>query len=358
MLHKLNSLVFIIISSGLILGGCSDSNKETLEVKPRLVRTQIINMDATNNYLEFPGEVSAAQSSNLGFRISGKLAKLNVLEGQEVNEGDILAVLDSTDYAIQLQSRQADFDQSDSEFKRGQQLLERGLLAQAEFDKLKAQRLSADANLDAAKQNMNYTELKAPFSGVISKKHVDNFEDVNIMQPVYTLQDLSRLNIKVALPETIMIQSREDEKARVRALFDSLPGQEFPLEVTSVSTEADPGTKTFEVTLSMDRVEGVNILPGMSVSVRGTPPEAERQTNIIVPTHAVIADGLGKAVYIVEQVENNQGVIARRSVETGLLSDHGIVILSGLAEGDRVVTAGMNLVSEGLTVRVSEDWTE
>lgn len=347
-----------MIISSVLITGCTDSDNDVIETKPRLVQTQIINMNATNNYLEFPGEVSASQSSNLGFRISGKLAKLNALEGQEVEEGDVLAVLDDTDYAIQLQSRQADFDQANSQFKRGQQLLERKLLAQAEFEKLKAQSLSAQANLDAAKQNMNYTKLKAPFAGVISKKHVDNFEDINIMQPVYTLQDLSRLNIKVALPETVMIQSREDEKARVRALFDSLPGQEFPLEVTSVSTEADPGTKTFEVTLSMDRVEGVNILPGMSVSVRGTPPGAEEQVNIIVPTHAVIADGLGKAVYIVEQLENNQGVIARRPVETGALSDQGIVILSGLIEGDRVVTAGMSLVSEGLVVRVNEDWTE
>ena len=358
MLRK--SILSLILASVtiLIMTACSEADKESLEVKPRLVRTQVINMNATNNYLEFPGEVSAAQSSNLGFRISGKLAQLNVREGQEVAEGQVLAVLDKTDYAIQLQSRQADYDKADSDFKRGQQLIEKNLLARADFDQLKAQRLSAEANLNAAQQNMSYTELKAPFDGVISKRHVDNFEDVNIMQPVYTLQDLSRLNIKVALPETIMIQSREDEKARVRALFDSLPGQEFPLEVTSISTEADPGTKTFEVTLSMDRVEGVNILPGMSVSVRGTPPEAERQTNIIVPTHAVIADGLGKAVFVVEQLEKNQGVIARRTVETGLLSDNGIVILSGLNEGDRVVTAGMSLVSEGLAVRVSEDWTE
>ena len=249
MLLKLKLVMMTIIVSTVLINGCSDSDTDAVDIKPRLVRTQIINMNATNNYLEFPGEVSAAQSSNLGFRISGKLAKLNALEGQEVQEGDVLAVLDDTDYAIQLQSRQADFDQADSQFKRGQQLLERKLLAQAEFEKLKAQSLSAQANLDAAKQNMNYTKLRAPFAGVISKKHVDNFEDINIMQPVYTLQDLSRLNIKVALPETVMIQSREDKKARVRALFDSLPGQEFPLEVTSVSTEADPGTKTFEVTL-------------------------------------------------------------------------------------------------------------
>lgn len=358
MFHKLMLQFLLGLLLFVVVSACSDSTEVAVESKPRLVRTLVINMNATENYLEFPGEVSASQSSDLGFRISGKLSELNVREGEEVKKDTILAVLDDTDYAIQLQSRQADYDQADADFVRGEQLVSKNLLARSDFDKLKAKRVSSLANLNAAKQNMIYTELKAPFDGVIAKRHVDNFEDISIMQPVYTLQDLSSLNIKLALPETIMIQSQEDNRARVRAIFDSLPGQEFPLSIDSVSTEADPGSKTFEVTMSMPSIEGVNILPGMSVTVRGTPPQSEEVNNIIVPAHAVIADSDGKAVYVVEEIENNQGVIFRRAVTTGELTDQGIVVLDGLKEGDRVVTAGMSRISEGLLVRISEAWTK
>ena len=341
-----------------VISGCSDTDEVETEVKPRLVQTQIINLSSTENYLEFPGEVDASQSAQLGFRIAGKLSEMNVKEGEEVTKGTILAALDDTDYGIQLQSRQADYDKANADFTRGQQLIEKELIARADFDQLTAQRTAALSNLNAAKQNMAYTEIKAPFDGIISKRHVDNFEDVNVMQPIYTLQDLSVLNIKVALPETILIQSDQERKPRVRALFDSFPGREFPLTFNSISTEADPGSKTFEVTFTMAYVEGVNILPGMSVTVRGTPPGSDDVNNIIVPAHAVIADSRGKAVFVVESLQGNQGVIARREVETGLLSESGIVISEGLSEGDRVVTAGMSLISEGLTVRVSKDWSK
>jgi RND family efflux transporter MFP subunit len=352
------SRLLLLCLSLLLLPACSDTEEQVAEVKPRMVQTQVINLRQTDNYLEFPGQVSASQTAQLGFRIAGKLSQMNVREGEEVAKDTLLAALDDTDYAIQLEARQADYDRANADFTRGKQLIEKNLLARADFDKLTAQRTSALSSLNAAKQNMIYTQLKAPFDGIIGKQHVENFEDVNVMQSIYTIQDLSILKIKVALPETVMISAREGKNARVRALFDSIPGREFPLVVDSASTEADPGSKTFEVTFTMPSVEGVNILPGMSATVRATPSVAEEETNIIVPAHAVIADTLGKAVFVVENIQDNQGTVARRSVETGLLGDSGIVILSGLNEGDHVITAGMSRVNEGLVVRLSKEWTK
>lgn len=341
-----------------LLTGCSDNNTQPAAEAPRLVRTATATPGVTSDWMEYPGLVEAAQTANLGFRVPGKLATMKVKEGDLVNKNQILATLDDTDYQIKLTSSQAEFNQAKADFERGQSLLKQNLIAKSDYDKLDAQYSAASASLKAAKQNVQYTTLRAPFSGVIAIRHVDNFEDVSTMQPIFTIQDLSSLHIRVAIPEKVMIKLKKQSDMSVSAVFEGVDHAPVPLALQAVETQADTSSQTFDVTFNMPRVDNLNVLPGMSVTVRGTKDLSATNSAILVPAQSVIENNLGRFVYVVTDIHNGLGTIDARPVETGKVTERGIVILDGIDVGERVVSAGMSKMTDGLVVRVSEEWNQ
>ena len=119
---------------------------------------------------------------------------------------------------------------------------------------------------------MTDSQLIAPFSGVISKRYVENFTDVLAKQDIVGLQDNSSLEIIVDAPERLVMRARGDiRKLDMKARFDAVPGRSFELEVKEFATEADPVTQSFQYVFVMPKPEGINILPGMTATFSVTP---------------------------------------------------------------------------------------
>jgi len=359
---SIHSAIRILVISILmpVVASC-DKAPETAEPPPlRLVRTLEITPPEEEFWRELPGVVEAAQKAELSFRVSGNLKKMPAKEGDIVKKDQLLARLDDTEYKLQLKSRKAEYDQVSSDYERGKSLVEKGLISRADFDKLKAQEESAKSALDTAKNNLEYTSLRAPFAGRIAKRYVQNFEEVSAKQSIFALQDLSSIAIKVDVPESVMIRVKRSAKPHVNAFFDQIPGKEFPLTLKEVATQPDANSKTYEVTFTMSVVEQYNILPGMSVTVRGKPPESaafEHDKSITVPAHAVLEDSEGRFVYVVKKTGEGRGVVEKRPVKTGNISSLGLAITSGLEVGDQLITAGMSKMYAGLEVRIQAEKT-
>ena len=339
------------------LVACEDQNK-TAEPSPlRSVRTMTVAEPSSDLWREFPGVVDAGRKADLGFRVSGQLKALLVNEGDMVEQGQELARLDDSDYRIALDSSRAEFERAQADYQRGQSLVERSLMSRSDFNRLEAQFVAAKSSFESASNNVAYTVLKAPFSGQISKRWVENHEDVSTMQKVYSIVDLSSLAIKVGVPESVMIRLRSETYPRVSAYFDAIPDRSFPLSISAVATQADQDTHTFEVTLGMASVPDYNILPGMSVTVRGERESTAAATamTFFVPAQAVLEDGDGRFVYVVNPGNDDTGTVARRDVATGELSSQGMSITEGLEIGDQVIIAGMSKMYPGLVVRWSKE---
>ncbi|MGB0722851.1 MAG: efflux RND transporter periplasmic adaptor subunit [Gammaproteobacteria bacterium] len=341
-----------------IPAGCGDvSSPEPNQPPPRLVRTVTMAPPDGQNWRELPGRVEAARSAQLGFRTSGKLKDLLVKESDDVDEGQVLARLDDTDERIEIERRRAEYEQVRADFIRGDELVGQGLISRSDYQKLQAQEASAKAALASARQALDHTVLRAPFAGTVGKRYVDNFEEVSVSQPIYLLQDLSSLTIKVDVPESLMIRVREGARPEVFAVFDTLPGRTWPLTLREIATQADAETSTFEVRFDMPPVDGLNVLPGMSVTVRGhrSPDVIVDDTLFYAPAQAVLEDDQGRYVWVAEPSGEGRATVRRRKVSTGELSGLGLAIRGGLARGDRVVVAGTSHMREGLEVRLGAE---
>ena len=323
----------------------------------RPVKTMLVGGDLAGDVRQFPGVVDAIQRADLSFRVQGKIIEILVREGDMVDKDQLLARLDPADYQIVLNDRKASFKTAEANFERAKQLLAKDAISKVDHDRIRAEYFTAKANLEAAEQDMKYTSLRATFPGYIARRHVENFEEVRRKQTVFTLQDISELEIKVDVPESIMIQLRRaiepgkvtKPEREMYAVFNQIKDVKFPLTTKEVSTTADPNTRTFEATLKMEHPEGYNILPGMTATVFAEVLASERgdSLSVLLPVSAVVADtGKDPVVWVVDEATMT---VSARPVTVGEMSTDSISV-TGVDAGQRVVTAGAAFMREGMKV--------
>jgi len=274
----------------------SDTETAVSDERLRPVRTVTVANAQQMREQAFVGVLDAARDAELAFRLAGKLTKLPVRACEDVSAGDLIAQLDQTDYQIQLKAAQADFERASSAFRRGEAMMAKQLIAAADFDQLKADNAAAEAALARARQDLANTTVRAPFAGVVAKRHVENYTEIANGTPVVTLSDLSSLVVRIDIPESIMIRAgRYPQPPELVALIDGSP-EPYPLTLKEVSTEADAETQTYRVTLSMPMSESVNLLPGMSATVqaRRTASLSEAESLIFLPPSSALEDASGR----------------------------------------------------------------
>lgn len=348
-----------VLSISLLISACSDkAASENSSDIIRYVKTQQVKSAGDSVFRELPGVVAANQEAQLSFRIAGKIEQLLVKQGDQVSEGQLLAKLDETDIKIKLKSDKAVYERALSDFNRGKALIGQGTISQSQYSQLESDLASAEANYESTKQNLAYSSLTAPFSGTIARREIDNFEEVQAKQTVFILQDVSSIDVKIDLPESIMILVTEDKKPDVVAIFDAIPDRTFPVTFKEIATQADSETNTYEVTMSMPRVDGFNILPGMSVTARAKQKIGQGNqltSTIFIPAHAVLEDNSSRYVFIAQPQQNGLATVEKRTVVTGKLSSAGLEIVTGLNDSEHLIVAGMSKMFDGLQVRMQSE---
>ena len=324
----------------------------------RPVKTMIVGSASREFERTFTATVRASERVELSFQVPGKLNELPVKKGQSIEQGDLIGRLDQRDYKSNLKSAQAEYDKALANFKRGDELVGKGFISRTDYDRLRARRDVTAAELDKAKKALEDTSLKAPFSGVVAQRFVENFTEVRAKQKIVSLQDASLLELVVYIPENIVAMRRQEGAAQLKlyATFSAITGEEFPLTIKEFSTQADAKTQTFEYVLTMPRPEGRNILPGMTANVhavRTDLDETQMAATVTIPAIAVFADKQGQAhVWIIKQPDNTAHA---RKVTTGKLSGADqIEILDGIESGEVIATAGVSQLREGMRVRPVE----
>ena len=341
----------------LAVMGCGEEAPEPEEVARPV---KILEVQGSGAVLtrEYPGRIRAIQQADMAFEVPGKIVEFRFKEGERVEEGEMLARLDDRDYQARLDSARAQSENARVNFERAQKLFEEGALAALERDRRRTVYDTAEADLREASKAVEDTALRAPFAGVMAKKLVEDFQNVQAKQTVLILQDESNLEIRVNVPERDMTGGGarnldpEEITRRIepRVIVSAIPDREFPARVKQISMIADPTTRTFEATFVIERPEEVSVLPGMTAKVIiNAPAEAAGRSGMRIPASAAVSDDEGKAFVWVVDPSSMQ--VRPVPVELGELSGSDVSILSGLSAGDQIAISGVHQLREGMTVR-------
>ena len=345
-------ILWAVVAS--VLSGCSEPEPPQTKKPLRPVRTMTVAVPDLSRAYEFTAVVDALRKADLSFKVSGELIEFNVNQGERVVKGQVIAKLNDRDLKVQQQDVKSSYQKATADYQRAKKLIRSKMISQVDFDQLKAQFNSAKAKLASANNNLEYTELKASFDGVIAKKYTENFQEIQAKSAVVALHDLSSVVLKIEVPETLMIRSqRLDEPLKFVATFAGISGVEFPVEFKEVATQADEVTKSYQVTLVMVAPKTHNILPGMPAVVKEqrTLSQASLKSQFYLPANTVLKDSNGHYIFSVVRTADGVGEIKRRAVTIGNITPLGIEIASGIKQGDVVLTAGMSKVTDGMAVK-------
>jgi len=354
-MDKLNlSLATLILSTSLFFSGCEEP-PQPYAASSRPVKTIVVGDINSGDSRTFPAVVDAIQKADISFRVSGKVQKILVKEGDEVKKDQLLAELDPTDFNIRLNERKASYKTAKANYDRAKELVDKGAISRVDHDNIRAKYFTAKANLDEAEQDLLYTKLKANFDGYIAKRHVEKFEEVQASETIFSLEDVSALKLIIDVPENLMLSLKRTPatKRNLSASFTNINDVHFPLSYMESATKADPTTKTFKVTLKMDAPADYNILPGMTATVYADLLQSELNQNesVMLPVSAVVADDAKQAsVWIVDE---ESMTVSPKTVTTGAIIGSSIQV-TGLKTGERVVTAGASFLRKNMKVSLLE----
>ena len=352
---KIHLPAFVAVAlSVAVLSGCSSESEQSTDspvIRP--VKTLVVGMGDQSLMREFPARVLASNRADMAFRVAGKVNSILVKEGDKVAAGTVLATLDDTNFKLAVSDTRATLQRTQADFKRAQELIQDNFISKKDFEQLRANLTRAKAAYERAATELSYTKLMAPFDGFVAKREIQNFENVEAKQVVFAFQNLKTLELKFNVPEKLVRQINDEPGAEpvavpVLAYFDAAREIPYPVTITEMASKADVETQTFEVTVTMAAPTDQTILPGMTGYVRADFSNFQKADEAIqVPVAAVVGNNAHQATVWVVAKDNT---VAPRAVTVSTMSGDRISITSGLAIGERIVTAGVPFLIEGMQV--------
>jgi membrane fusion protein (multidrug efflux system) len=275
-------------------------------------------------------------------KVGGEVRRIFVEEGDHVHAGQVLAQLDDRQLRLQAAQARAARAKAERDFNRQVELHEKGLVSAGAFEGLKYDLDNQVASDDMAQLNLSYSEIRAPFAGIVSMRHVKLGQEIAIGTSVFRVTDPTPLKGNVFVPERELARLKPGQPASISV--DALAGRNFPAIVKLVSPVVDAATATFKVTLEVNDPKG-DLKPGMFARV-GIVFE-RRPDALTIPRIALLDTDGASNVFVV-----NAGKAEQRAIRTGLSNAGRIEVIEGLKGEEQVVVVGQNGLKDGNPVRV------
>ncbi len=356
---KMNRAVSVVILVGLVAalaacggrppgsgeGGPRSASKTPKEVKPIPVevaaaeRRSIAASYTTTAALEAPNEAMVVAKT------SGVLLQLKAEEGDQVRAGQVLAKIDPERARLEVARTQAALAKLESEYARSRELFERRLIAADANERIRFDVAMQRAAHNLAQLELSYTDVVAPFDGVVAQRMVKAGNLISINQTMFRVVDAARLEAVLNVPERELATLRPG--LPVRLALDALPGVLVEGSINRISPVVDAATGTFRATATFTDAEG-RLKPGMFGRIAVV--YEQRSDALTVPRLALVEDGDETTVFLVRS-----GVAEKTRILLGYVNGEFAEVKSGLEEGDRVVTAGKVAVRDGTRIEVIGD---
>ena len=354
--HSQHYRVLSLLVLGFVLSACQPA--EQILAKPTLIDTYTLPTVDNQVLREFNGVSRAQDLTRLSFRVEGRIAQIPVAKGQEIKQGQVLAVLEKRDYQITLEDRKARMEVAEKQAKRVKQLVDKKLMAQAEYDQINAQYLVAKAQAKQAELTLQYTVLRAPFDGMVSDVFLESFENVQPGVAVLSVQKVDQIEVDIQMPDTLIaVAYRGKEEGSLKVQFEAFEGQYFNGHLLEVNTEKDPKTSTYIATIVVDLDPSFKVLEGMpaKVSINLSNITYTYNREYLLPINAVVmkdGDDLAKQESGVWLYDAASQTVRYQAVRLGVIVGDQIEVVEGLKDGQTIVTVGASRLLDGQHVEL------
>lgn len=294
-----------------------------------------------SSFIETNGTLEAENEVDIEARVSGPITELNVEEGMEVATGHLLARLDDREFHSRVEISRVALHEADLAFKRAESLRESQLISPEAYDQAVTRLETARAQYESDLIQLGYTQVEAPFSGLIVARYINLAEQVATNTPLFRISDFDPLLCPIQVPERDLPRLRLGQRAYLT--FEAWPGERFSATILRIRPIVDAATGTVKVTLEVD-ARG-RLRPGMFAKVF---VEIDtRADTLVIPKAALSLESIGDTVYVAEE-----GLASRRSVTLGFREGDLVEVLSGVEAGEEVIVVGQDGLSNGTPIQV------
>lgn len=314
---------------------------------PAAVAATTVEQEAWQPTLRAVGSLVAVNGVAVSTEVAGVVSGVAFESGETVERGDVLIRLDDSVDRAALTGLQADRELARVQFERTQDLLERRALSRSEFDEAKARFDAARAAVTEQRARIALKTIRAPFGGLLGLRRADLGEYLSPGARIVQLQALDPIYLDYAVPESQFNRLRVGQQ--VEARMDAVPGESFRGSISAIDSGIEAGTRTVTVRATLPNPEGA-LRPGMFAEVETL--EGEPQPVLTVPRTAVSFNTYGDFAFLIAEGDDGELTVERRALTTGATRQGRVVVEDGLADGDRVVRAGLVKLRNGQRVTI------
>ncbi len=307
------------------------------------VKAHIVSFTTLNNSVFTTGTILANEEIELRSEVSGKIVQILFKEGSFVNKGDLLVKINDADLQAQLRSAESKVKLSKEKEARQKQLRDGNLISQEEYDNTVSELNVNQADYDLIKAQIDKTEIRAPFSGVVGLRSVSEGSYVTTSTVIARLQNFSSLKVDFSIPEMYSASVKTNDELEFRI---SGSDQLYKAKVYAIEPKIDPGTRTLQIR-AICSASYKDLVPGAFANVE---LNLKKTSNaVLIPTVAIVPELKGQIVYLYKG-----GLVESRPVETGVREETQVQIVKGLSDGDTVITSGILQIRPNAKVKISE----
>jgi membrane fusion protein (multidrug efflux system) len=314
---------------------------------PETISAAVAHEEKWQDTLTAVGSINAMQGVTVSPEIAGTVSEIAFESGAVVVKGDLLVRLDTSSEEAQLRAVEAQVELARLNAERTRQLRTNNTVSQSELDAVEATLKQEQGNADTIRATIEKKTIRAPFAGQLGIRLVNLGELLDVGKPIVSLQALSPVFADFSLPQQELARLKTGLAVRVSS--DTYPDQHFDGTLTAINPDLDSTTRSVRLQATFENAEK-QLHPGMFVRVEVIFPE--EQTVLAVPATAILSAPYGDSVYVIESNRTNSTLVARQQfVRTGRSRGDFISVETGLKAGDRVVSAGIFKLRNGMPVQ-------
>lgn len=299
-----------------------------------------------SDQVEALGTTKANETIAVTADTSEKIAAIHFEDGQAVRKGDLLVTLDKDEEEAQLRSAEAQMSEAESAYNRAKNLQDSSALSKGTLQERLAALKQSEASVEAIRARLAKLSIAAPFDGVLGLREVSVGALIQPGDKITTLDDLSQIKVDFDVPAVHL--SSLEPGLKIVGKVDAFGHREFRGEVRTINTQIDPVTRTVRVRAVLPNND-LQLKPGLLMTIVLLVKEREA---LLIPEESLVKRGNKNFVYVVAS-EEGKTLARQKEITIGARKPGDVEVLSGLAQGDQVVTHGVNKISDGAEVSIS-----